>query len=110
MSQERPIAVDPLHLDAQLCFAVYSAAHAYNRLYRPLLGPEDRRPVARQATFLAIADEIERRIPPGKALPVACEERKRQVIVHAPLFDGYRQGLLADRFHRAFGKRLVFEP
>ena len=80
------------------------------RLYRPLLGPEDRRPVARQATFLAIADEIERRIPPGKALPVACEERKRQVIVHAPLFDGYRQGLLADRFHRAFGKRLVFEP
>jgi len=37
MSQERPIAVDPLHLDAQLCFAVYSAAHAYNRLYRPLL-------------------------------------------------------------------------
>ena len=80
------------------------------RLYQPLLGPEDRRPVARQATFLAIADEIERRIPPGKALPVACEERKRQVIVHAPLFDGYRQGLLADRFHRAFGKRLVFEP
>ena len=80
------------------------------RVYRPLLGPEDRRPVARQATFLAIADEIERRIPPGKALPVACEEHKRQVILHAPLFDGYRQGLLAARFHRAFGKRLVFEP
>jgi len=80
------------------------------RAYRPLLGPEDRRPVARQATFLAIADEIELRIAPGKALPVACEEHRRQVIVHAPLFDGYRQGLLAARFYRAFGKRLVFEP
>jgi exopolyphosphatase/guanosine-5'-triphosphate,3'-diphosphate pyrophosphatase len=80
------------------------------RAYRPLLGPEDRRPVARQATLLAIADEIEQRIAPGKALPVACEERKRQAIVHAPLFDGYRQGLLAARFRRAFGKRLVFEP
>jgi len=34
---EATSTVDPLHLDAQLCFAVYSAAHAYNRLYRPLL-------------------------------------------------------------------------
>jgi DNA-binding MarR family transcriptional regulator len=34
---EAPSTADPLHLDAQLCFAVYSAAHAYNRLYRPLL-------------------------------------------------------------------------
>jgi exopolyphosphatase/guanosine-5'-triphosphate,3'-diphosphate pyrophosphatase len=79
-------------------------------LYRPLLGPDDRRSVARQATVLAIADEIERRVAPGKALPVHCEERKREVVLHAPLFDGYRQGLLAARFGRAFGKRLVFEP
>jgi MarR family transcriptional regulator, organic hydroperoxide resistance regulator len=26
-----------LHLDAQLCFAVYSAAHAFNRAYKPVL-------------------------------------------------------------------------
>src|SRR5439155_10309684 len=39
-------------------------------LYRPLLGPDDRRSVARLATVLAIADEIERRVAPGKALPV----------------------------------------
>jgi DNA-binding MarR family transcriptional regulator len=34
-------APDPakdLRLDQQLCFAVYSAAHAFNRFYRPLLG------------------------------------------------------------------------
>jgi DNA-binding MarR family transcriptional regulator len=37
MPEGRPADFDPLHLDAQLCFAVYSAAHAYNRLYRPLL-------------------------------------------------------------------------
>jgi DNA-binding MarR family transcriptional regulator len=30
---------DPLTLDRQLCFAVYAAAHAYNRLYKPLLDP-----------------------------------------------------------------------
>lgn len=30
---------DPLSLDRQLCFAVYAAAHAYGRLYKPLLDP-----------------------------------------------------------------------
>lgn len=28
---------DPLSLDAQFCFAVYSTAHALNRTYKPLL-------------------------------------------------------------------------
>lgn len=28
-----------LSLDQQLCFAVYAAAHAFNRFYKPLLGP-----------------------------------------------------------------------
>lgn len=28
---------DPLALDEQFCFAVYSTAHALNRIYRPLL-------------------------------------------------------------------------
>jgi DNA-binding MarR family transcriptional regulator len=28
-----------LNLSNQLCFAVYSAAHAFNRIYRPLLEP-----------------------------------------------------------------------
>lgn len=28
---------DPLHLDQQFCFAVYSTAHALNRAYKPLL-------------------------------------------------------------------------
>lgn len=30
-------ARDPLSLDSQFCFAVYSAAHALNRAYKPLL-------------------------------------------------------------------------
>jgi len=30
-------AVDPLLLGNQICFAVYSAAHAFNRFYKPLL-------------------------------------------------------------------------
>jgi DNA-binding MarR family transcriptional regulator len=34
----KPMAADqPLRLDNQICFAVYSAAHAFNRVYKPLL-------------------------------------------------------------------------
>ncbi|WP_411035162.1 MarR family winged helix-turn-helix transcriptional regulator [Shinella sp. BYT-45] len=33
------IPADMLALDRQLCFAVYSAAHALNRTYKPLLDP-----------------------------------------------------------------------
>ncbi|MFC3075785.1 MarR family winged helix-turn-helix transcriptional regulator [Shinella pollutisoli] len=34
-----PLPPDALALDRQLCFAVYSAAHAFNRTYKPLLDP-----------------------------------------------------------------------
>ena len=30
-------ALDPQRLDNQICFTVYSAAHAFNRVYKPLL-------------------------------------------------------------------------
>ena len=34
---KKPAAHLPLLLDNQLCFAVYSTAHAFNRVYKPLL-------------------------------------------------------------------------
>ena len=34
-----PLPAGALALDRQLCFAVYSAAHAFNRTYKPLLDP-----------------------------------------------------------------------
>jgi DNA-binding MarR family transcriptional regulator len=33
----KPTAEQALRLDNQICFAVYSAAHAFNRVYKPLL-------------------------------------------------------------------------
>ena len=34
----RKVAADQLlRLDNQICFAIYSAAHAFNRVYKPLL-------------------------------------------------------------------------
>ena len=35
---KKPSAADqPLRLDNQICFAIYSTAHAFNRVYKPLL-------------------------------------------------------------------------
>ena len=35
--ETRKQTVDPLLLGNQICFAVYSTAHAFNRVYKPLL-------------------------------------------------------------------------
>ncbi|WP_128928671.1 MarR family winged helix-turn-helix transcriptional regulator [Bradyrhizobium guangxiense] len=37
MPRKSSAADAPLRLDNQICFAVYSAAHAFNRVYKPLL-------------------------------------------------------------------------
>ena len=37
MARKSLAADQPLRLDNQICFAVYSAAHAFNRVYKPLL-------------------------------------------------------------------------
>ena len=37
MARKRPPPTRPLLLGNQLCFAVYSTAHAFNRVYKPLL-------------------------------------------------------------------------
>ncbi len=38
MTEDRkPASTGPLLLGNQLCFAVYSTAHAFNRVYKPLL-------------------------------------------------------------------------
>src|SRR5215469_7056608 len=34
---KKTLTADQLRLDNQLCFAIYSAAHAFNRVYKPLL-------------------------------------------------------------------------
>jgi exopolyphosphatase/guanosine-5'-triphosphate,3'-diphosphate pyrophosphatase len=80
------------------------------RSYRPLLGPADRQAVSRESAILAIADEIEHRMPPRSRRSLRCVVKKREVRLRAPLFDPYRQAILGRQFRRAFGKRLVIEP
>ena len=94
---------------ALLCAIVRNADDESVRasLYRPLLGRDDSVPVARAATLLALADEIEHRTPPGVPAEVATERSGRAIILHVPVLVGWRHDWLDDRFERAFGHPLI---
>jgi exopolyphosphatase/guanosine-5'-triphosphate,3'-diphosphate pyrophosphatase len=77
--------------------------------YRPLLGPDDRPQLARSATVLALADEIEHRLPPGHGGEVHCVVQGKRVMLEAPVYDPWRREALAGRFQVAFGKRLLLQ-
>ena len=77
--------------------------------YRPLLGPDDRPQLARSATVLALADEIEHRLPPGHGGEVHCAVQGKRVMLEAPVYDPWRREALAGRFQVAFRKRLLLQ-
>jgi len=77
--------------------------------YRPLLGRDDRVPVARSATMLALADEIEHRLPPGHGGEIRCLVQGKRVVLEAPVYDPWRREALSARFRVAFGKRLLLQ-
>jgi exopolyphosphatase/guanosine-5'-triphosphate,3'-diphosphate pyrophosphatase len=77
--------------------------------YRPLLGRDDRVPEARSATVLALADEIEHRLPPGHGGEIRCLVQGKRVMLEAPVYDPWRREALSARFRVAFGKRLLLQ-
>ena len=77
--------------------------------YRPLLSGADGPPVARLATLLALADEIERHLPQAHEGDVGCRVHGKRVVIEAPVHDPWRRDALSERFRTAFGRRLQFE-
>jgi exopolyphosphatase/guanosine-5'-triphosphate,3'-diphosphate pyrophosphatase len=71
------------------------------------LVPKDlKAPVLRAAVALALADELNRRIPTGKALPFSCGWEGRRFEVRAPVAQGWRPRAVARRFRSVFGAPL----
>jgi exopolyphosphatase/guanosine-5'-triphosphate,3'-diphosphate pyrophosphatase len=75
--------------------------------YHPLLGKEDRRPVDRAATLLALSDEIEQRCKVGSPPAIDIQLSKREARVSVPGLVGWRPRRIGPRFEQAFGRRLV---
>ena len=83
--------------------------HADPRTLRPLIAGDDGARLDRAAVILALADEIERRCPRGRAIAVSCEVG-HDVKVSVPLLPTWRTRDLGKRFERVFRKPLVVKP
>ena len=67
----------------------------------------DRPAVERAAAALLLADELNRRIPPGAPAPVSSNWLRDGFEVVAPVPAGWRPRAVADRFSQVFGRALI---
>ncbi|TMC50969.1 MAG: Ppx/GppA family phosphatase [Chloroflexi bacterium] len=75
-----------------------------------LLSADDRRAIGRAAVVLALADELERRLPPRRLPTLQHRRRKRALVLSVPMTHQWQPAGVADRFRRVFGEALVIEP
>ena len=83
--------------------------HADSATLSPLVAASDQARLDRGAVLLALADEIERRCPRGRAIALSCHVG-REVRVSVPMLPAWRASDLGRRFERAFGRSLVVRP
>jgi exopolyphosphatase / guanosine-5'-triphosphate,3'-diphosphate pyrophosphatase len=74
--------------------------------HRGLVEKRDREAVLHGAAVLELADELNRRIRPGRSADVRCGWDKDGFTVVAPVPSGWRPRGAADRFRQVFGRRL----
>ncbi len=75
--------------------------------YARLVDEADRAPIERAATAVALADELNRRIPRNDPAPVSCNWLREGFEVVAPVPAGWRPRGVADRFSEVFGRPLI---
>lgn len=80
------------------------------KTWAPLLGAADIPRVERAAVVLALADDIEQRLRPGRTPAVGCRVRRRHVELSVHGLLGWRPRVLDQRFRRAFGREIVVTP
>ncbi len=101
------------HREIALFAAIVRGARAGGsptKPYDPLLKREDRLPIERAATLLALADDIEERCPPGASVALRCQARGKEVVVSVPALAGWRPRDIGSQFERTFGRTLVVKP
>jgi exopolyphosphatase/guanosine-5'-triphosphate,3'-diphosphate pyrophosphatase len=80
------------------------------RVYRPVLSESDDSRLVRAALILAVADEVEKRLPPDHGIPIVFHDRQQARLgMYLPVPFGGRLASLADRFPDVFGWQLKFE-
>ena len=78
--------------------------------YTALIGDRERRSLGRGAVLLALADEVERRMPKGATVSVQRQPGKGAIVLTLPVPHDWAPLELAGRFQRVFGRDLSIEP
>jgi exopolyphosphatase/guanosine-5'-triphosphate,3'-diphosphate pyrophosphatase len=80
------------------------------REYKPWVSGSDKSSLKKAGLILALADEVEKRLPPRGGIPLAFHDKRRTTIgLYLPLPYGGRLAALAERFSEVFGSELRFE-
>jgi exopolyphosphatase/guanosine-5'-triphosphate,3'-diphosphate pyrophosphatase len=97
------------HADLGALTSILRQADDDTRLgpYGRMIDPADRRAVLRAATALTLADELNRRIPPGAPAPLSCNWLRGGFEVVAPVPAGWHPRGVAARFRKVFGRPLL---
>lgn len=97
------------HGDLGALTAILRQADDDGRLgpYATLVDESERPAILRAATALALADELNRRIPPDAPAPVSCNWLRDGFEVVAPVPSGWRPRGVNNRFVQVFGKPLI---
>jgi exopolyphosphatase/guanosine-5'-triphosphate,3'-diphosphate pyrophosphatase len=97
------------HADLGALTAILRQADDDTRLgpFGRLVPEEDRPAVLRAATALTLADELNRRIPPGAPAPITCNWMRGGFEVVAPVPSGWKPRGVARRFRSVFGNDLL---
>ncbi len=100
------------HAELGLLTAILRQADDDVRLgpYERLVDDENRAAVLRAATVLRLADELNRRMPPGVAPTLSCTDRPNGFEVVAPVAPGWHPRGVAGRFREVFGRPLIVVP
>jgi exopolyphosphatase / guanosine-5'-triphosphate,3'-diphosphate pyrophosphatase len=75
--------------------------------YGRMIDPVDRQAVLKAASALTLADELNRRIPPGAPAPLTCNWLRSGFEVVAPVPPGWHPRGIATRFRKVFGQPLM---
>lgn len=80
------------------------------RVYRSLLSSDDEVSLKRAGVILAVADEVEKRLPREGGIPVTYHDARRACVnLYLPTPYGGRLAALAGKFNHVFGWELRFE-
>jgi exopolyphosphatase/guanosine-5'-triphosphate,3'-diphosphate pyrophosphatase len=95
------------HLALVAAILMEAAGNGPGKSFRAVLSKRDRDWTRAAGVILALAEEVDRRTPPGDRADVTCQMGSKEAIIEAPALAAWQPRIWEERFRRAFRRRLV---